>query len=893
MGRLLAVATTFSLITSGMVGTSTIAAATTPVTPKPPLPTTSQAWQAPTAVNRTPLGGPPPQTYWTPGPAVRQRGTGQTQGLADCGDRTGLRPFYPLERFKVSDRMEILVNLSSGNLVVTQDDFTLKGTGLDLAISHVYNNLVPTRGSFGVGTTMSLGADVGLEFDGNDVILHGPSNYCATFIPNILGGYITPSGMNAKLHEESDGTFTLTFHSSEEKWRFTEYGRLLSQADRNGNSNTFHYNQFGSVHSIVDSQGRVTSVFTNHAAHITRITDPTGTDVATYEYNSNSQLTSFVDRNGHTIKLEWDADWNLASITDPSGNKYCFDYDDAHRITKVSVPNSATPLDTTFEYQSGKTVQRDPKGNATTYHFDSAGRQTKAVDALGHEQSQSWTANSDIQTTTDGMGNVSERRYDPLNNLISTKLPTGATNTIGYTSAAHPYSPTSLKDPAGREVTREYDGPGNLTKIRSVGLNSDIDTRTYNYPKGTLATAKDGNGNITSFGYDAAGNLTSVTPPAPMGTTRYQYDSLSRIVQVTDGRGRKIGYDYDKFDRVVRVTDDSDNDKTLLEIWYDHQGNIIWKIAPTWNTYFSWDRYPSFNQVKTAERTEGVSNEHVTYDYDEAGNLDNVWTSETGQSLLFYYDAANRMVKMTDPGIQDTTFTYDNADRRTSITWPGAGSQTIGYDASGRQTSISVKNPAGTETLKVTYSYAVPGGGDSDLLQSKTIAGVTTTFSYDPLARLSRAGNDTFNYDPANNLTNLAGTPFTMNAANQATQAGNSTNTFDAAGNLTGRTNPSETYSYSPTNQLLSATSGGVEVYRASYDGIDHTQPRSITEKVGSTTSTHVFGQTALGPMWVKENGSLTTYSRDPRGTVMTVQTDNGARYNAITDYQGSVLGLV
>ncbi|MFD5092036.1 RHS repeat-associated core domain-containing protein [Amycolatopsis thailandensis] len=320
---------------------------------------------------------------------------------------------------------------------------------------------------------------------------------------------------------------------------------------------------------------------------------------------------------------------------------------------------------------------------------------------------------------------------------------------------------------------------------------------------------------------------------------------------------------------------------------------MIWKIAPTWNIYYSWDRYPVGNQVKTAERTEGTGNEHVTYDYDEAGNIDNVWTSETGQPLLFYYDAANRLVKMTDPGVQDTTFTYDDADRRTSIQWPGAGTQTITYDNSGRQTGITVKNTANTETFKATYGYTTSGGADSDQLQSKTIAGVTTPYSYDPLRRMTQAGPETFGYDLANNLTNLAGTAFTVDAADQFTQAGSSVNGFDGAGNLTSRTNPGETYDYSPTNQLVRATSGGTETYRAAYDGLDQTQPRSITEQVGTTTSTHVFGQTALGAMWVKENGSTTTYSRDPRGTVITVRTGTGARHNAITDYQGTILGLV
>jgi YD repeat-containing protein len=58
----------------------------------------------------------------------------------------------------------------------------------------------------------------------------------------------------------------------------------------------------------------------------------------------------------------------------------------------------------------------------------------------------------------------------------------------------------------------------------------------YN-PNGTVSSLTDAKGAITTFGYDAAGNRTSATPPAPLGATTTAYDALSRVTSTTDGKG--------------------------------------------------------------------------------------------------------------------------------------------------------------------------------------------------------------------------------------------------------------------------------------------------------------------------------------------------------------------
>ncbi|WP_424184759.1 RHS repeat-associated core domain-containing protein [Actinokineospora sp. G85] len=126
----------------------------------------------------------------------------------------------------------------------------------------------------------------------------------------------------------------------------------------------------------------------------------------------------------------------------------------------------------------------------------------------------------------------------------------------------------------------------------------------------------------------------------------------------------------------------------------------------------------------------------------------------------------------------------------------------------------------------------------------------------------------------------------------RATTIGTTAQTYDGAGNLTSPA-AGTNYEYSGTNQLVKATANGTQILTAAYDTADQTQPRTINETVSGTTTSHVFTQTALGVSSVLDNGTTrTSVSRDPDGGLITLKAGN-TRYNLITDYQGSVLGMV
>ncbi|WP_396122934.1 hypothetical protein [Actinokineospora sp. UTMC 2448] len=117
--------------------------------------------------------------------------------------------------------------------------------------------------------------------------------------------------------------------------------------------------------------------------------------------------TAFVARSSATVRRSsgrFDTDgerYQPLSLTDPLGRVWSFTYDEYDRTTKVGTSRQAGAAETLFAYDSTtQTTVTDPNGH-------------KAVDPLGHARSQTWTANSSVQSVTDGLLVLSYRYYNP------------------------------------------------------------------------------------------------------------------------------------------------------------------------------------------------------------------------------------------------------------------------------------------------------------------------------------------------------------------------------------------------------------------------------------------------------------------------------------------------
>jgi RHS repeat-associated protein len=923
-----------------------------------------------------------PDAVWEPPTQLREGsiaedvgGAEGTAGRAPAGTvgaapGLGSLPYFGFHKIELTDDTVMQVNLANGNLLITAADESIAAPGVGLRSDRFYNGLAALDGEFGGGWSSSLSpASVGLRGPAATATpttqeFWGPNGFRVVFTWNGTA-FVPAAGFDATLSRAATIPtsttavyYTLTYNTSGEKLQFNKHGRWLSDTDRNNVGVTYSTPATTSVAvvatdtpgrqlsatvnattgrwtSIGDSAGRTTSYQQNTAGQLTTVTKPDG-EITQYTYDSAGRLATIVlgnSSNDPTITFGYTTTHRIATITQTTADG------------SVAGPNAVT----TFTYAAGSTKVKDARNNESTFALDTTGRILSATDPLGRTRAQTWTANSDIATSTDAFassstpGNVTTYSYDSLGNSTGASLPTGAAASAVYAQGTgctaggtgNPYLAKCTTDAAGNSTGLTYDTAGNLTQAADTTAGgTGALTQRYSYDTsaralcggfaGQICTATNGINAVTSYSYDTAGNLTTVTPPAPLGATTYTYDSLGRALTVTDGNGDTTTYGYDAADRIVSTTSHSGR---VIEQWYnpdgtldavcdcdarcdlygsDSQGRTLWvdhyTVLPAEATYTSWEDYT----------------------YDLVGNLTIFSTSVSGDSISTY-DAANQLTRFQQPGGTCPTtgtpaagsgcvvFTYNVNGAEITRTFPGGARMDTTHDISGRPSRITGRNSAGTAMVDIGYSYTAPGitgpTGDRTALQTATsylqegiAVDAVTTYTYDTLSRvksaIEKSGTTTtaswdYSYDNAGNRTQQirtgsTGTPagtigYTYNTAGQLTAATGDTTTwtYDSAGNQTrnGLTGATATYGDLGDTLTLGTTTN-------SYAGAGNTS--RLTTTTGTTTRS--FTENAVGVDSQTTGTSIIKYSTTPTG--VSIGYTGADKHYFVTDHLGSVIGM-
>jgi RHS repeat-associated protein len=815
---------------------------------------------------------------------------------------------FGFEGRTLNDRSELKVNVANGDLLLHANDLQIRGTGLDFSLDRYYNSRQPGVSTLGKGWTLNVGQDIRLTFASSthatsDVTYIAPTGFAPRFNYDATETrWRHPPGVDADLtRNATTGEWTLKYQRSEAKLVFSDTtGRELRQVDRNNNTISFDYNASGLLSTVTDTQNRQTTL-SYVGGRLDTVTDPSGRTVH-YTYTADGNLENVTDTGQNVVHYRCNADLLVDQVVTGGGNSINrIDYVDA--VGKVAdfitqydggfgVPTSAV---TSFAYTSGQTKVTDPNGNfttgdatdgITTYQFDNRDRITKVIDALGHTQDKTYTSMDNVAKVTDALQKQATLSWDPNDeNLTSTSLPTGATSQLDYTSAAHPHAVTAATDPQGNTLSYSYDSAGNLDTTQSNAQPGvTLEDRDYNPDDGTISKITDGNGNITTYGYDPNGNLTSVDNPAPLGDQTVTPDALSRLHTLVDGKNQTTTYTYDPLDRPDVTTY---QDTSTVDNDYDPDGNLVQVTDATGITTFAYDK------MNRQIRKTLPDNTQLRYDYDHNGNLSGY--TDPGGQVGYTYNQVNLLTELLEPGASTPVrFGYDNDNRRTTTTYPTTPTATVmttGYDDAGRQTSV--KATVGATTLSsFTYGYQ-KNGVDTALRQSMTDPSGTTSYTYDGRNRLTGASGPgltrTYGYDPNSNRTskteNGTTTNYGYNAPNQLTTVnGAATYTYDPNGNLTGGGGWSLVYN--AKDQTTSITKpGGSALSPLVYAGGNQTQ----RTQAAATT----FANSALGVANATSSASTDSYTRDNRGTLVSLRAASGNRYYYLLDGLGSVVGLV
>jgi len=196
-------------------------------------------------------------------------------------------------------------------------------------------------------------------------------------------------------------------------------------------------------------------------------------------------------------------------------------------------------------------------GQSDTNHAGPSANPSKVARVLDDGTTQlrqyQYNATGNMTRSIDPVGRVMSYDYDPGNNidLLTIRQTTGSNNellrTLTYNSL---HEPLTDKDAAGQATIYTYNSYGQITSVQ----NAKGEMTTYAYgdgtsvPNGYLASITsptfNGSSAVTSFSYDSANRVRTVTNSPDNYTVTTDYDNLDRPTQVTypDGTNEQFQY---------------------------------------------------------------------------------------------------------------------------------------------------------------------------------------------------------------------------------------------------------------------------------------------------------------------------------------------------------------
>ncbi|HVZ39356.1 MAG TPA: RHS repeat-associated core domain-containing protein [Candidatus Kapabacteria bacterium] len=524
----------------------------------------------------------------------------------------------------------------------------------------------------------------------------------------------------------------------------------------------------GRMTAIYSAIGNRQDLSYNGSGLLQRVTDVSSGRHIDFAYNGSGYLQTATDNSGRQVSFSVNGG-NLTSVTDVNGNPRTFTYTGASLIETITDQNHQPMLKNS--YQDGRVV------------FQQNARALVAGESWG-------TTLAYRETTANGIAMMETTVTDPEGNVTV------------YTSVQANGNTTSekalLAGSRMRLTTSTYDGFNNLT------------ARTIY--EGPVAGYAAGNGNTTSYTYDANNN--PATSTNPIGETeRFVYDSQNNLRSYTDVLGNTRTWLYsgtgfagnllrggtDLLGRSTAITYMSGTIAGLYDTIVDVLGNT---------TRFAWSG-ADLQQVTnplggiTAMQTDSLG--RVTQIDLKAAN------GTLLQTMTLAYKASGSVTKSTVqvPGqaankVYATSYGYDGNGNVTSLTNAASAAFTYGYDPNNLLITTTCP-PFRGGTRITTYAY-----NKLDALISMTLAaGITELYGVNQFGELvsyTDANGNVYTIDRAMEISGAGPYPLetTMTYPELTSAPGvhyTDITNLNAAGVLTGQTNragETVTYAHAP-----------------------------------------------------------------------------------------------
>jgi len=650
----------------------------------------------------------------------------------------------------------------------------------------------------------------------------------------------------------------------------------------------YGYDEYGNVNSITDPRGNQTIIEHDSATntHPVKVTlpqtgcgTPGGCVDHVVEYNINmsfGKVSAKKDENGNWTNYGYDPFGRLEEVIYPDGGLKTiayFDDKDQHwpRYVLTKIWENSTSTIDTYTYYDGLNRRiemiangEDDQKVVTMWRYDNMGRQDRVDGPFFSSQTdymyrESLPPNIPYRQTT----------FDYRGRPVSIEQPLGNSVDGGGTALTHyAYSgfAVTVTDPDGsmQKTRRDY-----LDRIREVVEYTEQGEQHtyYDYnAAGDLTKVTNHLNKETNIEYDNLGRKTAMTDP-DMGQWQYpDYDKNGNLIRQLDAKtpSQEIQFAYDELNRVTSKSYSTPDppvaytyDKPTVPNGIGRLCSVTKKEADESITASTaYDAYDEMGRVLSVTKTiTGAPSPSytTTYDYDLSGKVESMTYPDTYELLYEYHPGSELLYQVTgpEPDIElHAEFTEYEPTGKIGQVYYGNSTQTdYSYDQeSNRLLTIQTKDTNLNFIQYRGYKYS-PAGDIKQIVNN--LSGITYTYTYDKLHRLTSETNDgaTDTFAPTILENHFGGNAPLHTADNIDFNGVNFSYEYDENGNMTAGpdfTDPAQpamrTITYNADNMPVSIThtkGTSFNVLEFAYNG----ESKRVKKVVNGGNQTYYIGE--------------------------------------------------
>ncbi|MBP1483855.1 RHS repeat protein [Acinetobacter nosocomialis] len=597
----------------------------------------------------------------------------------------------------------------------------------------------------------------------------------------------------------------------------------------NGGQESNVVDDFGHIVRHTDADGIRSENQYDDAGRLIVETPIAGLSYTTISYDGLNILKTTQNGGNYSKAEKYNGDGLLIHSAENTTNKSVVmtnSYDAFGNITFSSNPSSngtTTGISTDYDlFDRPKTVNNN--GVTISYCYQSCAGRSGAIalvsDAYGITESNYLSAGDfrpELKTSVIRKGNdgsVFETFTDYDLALLQPVTATSGASTQRYTYNTNGLLATEKDNSINGQKTYGYDATGKINTI--THQDGSVETIEY-YPINDLIASRNWRGVTTSYGYTAAGRLTSTSNANTAQS--YGRDSLGRVISLTQSINSHdanysftLRFGYNNLNQIVFINYpngkavDLSNQNAFAEI--GSIPNVIQSL-----------NYNALHQLIFVQ-----ANADVAWDYSYSNNglptgVSSTSLNKCAVSISYGYDALNRINRMVD----NCGATYNaSIDRYGTGLMKQVEQDHARYQYSYNNDDINTVNVTAKSQLVAPASYVYQYVNGTSRLGS--VSGSSYQFSYDGMGNVTNDGIRAIDYDAYYRISKNGNESYIYNADGLRVRAvrenGITDYIYDLAGRLIYEINHRAGYSqaYVYVGDKLVAT---LENYPDANDGYD------------------------------------------------------------------------